>query len=313
MLSNISSSFEHEFNYDYQLVAGGFLFAQWGDVLNFDTELFEAGDGTLMDFNSPDGLASGQFDTLILTDNWDTIPGGWGNTSQYLSRFADYMYDNNQTGQTYFYQNWPSLRDEDLAGWRAQIDTDFPVWQQVLDTANGDLIPSDVLDSLFYIPENERLNDNAKRIKMIPAGLALARLYDEYQQGNMPPNGRMFISEAFKYPDLTLRANDTLDGTDVIGHLSPEGEYYIALVVYSSIYGLNPENATNDITFNGRGWGGYGLNLFPQTPYPDPAVIDSEKAEYYQRLAWQVVSEFYGWSDENRATRFNRHRWRWCN
>lgn len=297
MLSNISLDKGHNFDYDYQLIAGGFLFAQWGDVLNLETESFEPGNGALLAYNSPDGFPSGQYDTLILTDNWDTIPGGWGNTSQYLARFSNYMFSQNPNSQTYFYQNWPSLRDENLSAWRAQIDTDWPTWQQVADTVNGDADVSTVSDSLFYIPEDERLSAQAKRVKMIPAGLALARLYDEYQRGNLPPNGRSFISEAFKYPDLTLRANETLDGTDVIGHLSPEGEYYIALVVYASIYGLTPENATNDITFNQRGWSGYGLNLFPQTPYPNPAIIEPSKALYYQELAWQVVTQFYGWSE----------------
>lgn len=295
MLDNVSDGFSETFDYDYQLIAGGFLFAQWGDVLDLATESFVPGDGAPLPYNEPTGFPSGEYDTLILTDNWDTIPSGWGNTSQYLAQFADYFYDNNAQSQTYFFQNWPSLRNEDTAAWRTQITTNLPVWQQVVDTVNGDSPSESATDSLFHVPAGRELNTNANRVKMIPGGLALARLYDEYQAGNLPPHGREFISEVFKYPDLTLRGDETQDGTETIGHLSPEGEYFIALVVYASIYGESPVNATTDITFNGRGWGGYGLDLFPQTPYPTPPVIHAAKAAYYQDLAWQVVTDFYGW------------------
>ncbi len=302
MLSNISTGFNQSFDYDYQLVAGGFLFGQWGDVLNYNTGEFEPGDGTPLAYNDTEGFPSGEYDTLILTDNWDTIPHGWGNTSQYLARFADYFYDNNNAGQTYFLQNWPSLQNENLNDWRAQIANDWPIWQQVVDTVNGDQAVSDVSDSLFYIPVAEQLDSNARRVKIIPAGLALARVYDEYQAGNLPPEGRSFISELFKYPDLTLRGDESQSGTEVIGHLSPEGEYFVALVVYASIYGESPVNASTDIHFNGRGWGGYGLDLFPQTPYPVPAAMHAAKAAYYQDLAWQVVTEFYGWDYQHVAS-----------
>ncbi len=302
MLSNISTGFNQTFDYDYQLVAGGFLFGQWGDVLNYSTGEFEPGDGTPLAYNDAEGFPSGEYDTLILTDNWDTIPHGWGNTSQYLARFADYFYDNNNAGQTYFFQNWPSLQNENLADWRAQIDHDLSTWQQVMDTVNGYQAASEVSDSLFYIPADEQLNAAALRVKMIPAGLALARVYDEYQMGNLPPEGRSFIAELFKYPDLTLRGDEAQNGTEVIGHLSPEGEYFIALVVYASIYGESPVSASTDIRFNGRGWGGYGLDLFPQTPYPVPAAMHVAKAAYYQDLAWQVVTEFYGWDYQHVAS-----------
>ena len=96
-----------------------------------------------------------------------------------------------------------------------------------------------------------------------------------------------------KTPDYSI--NSATNGESRIGHLSPEGEYLVALVVHAAVYGRNPLNATNDISFNHRGWSGYSDKLFPETPYPDDSLISPAKAKYYQEVALEVVSEFYQW------------------
>ncbi len=299
---NITQGFGHHFEYEHQ-ISGTYLFAHWGDMIEAGNENFVTNplgvsqlgigeNGTL--YNDELGLNSGRFNHLIISDNWETIPSQWGNTSQYLSRFANYLHQHNPQGQTYLYQNWPEINNADAAAWRLRLDQDAGTWQQIITTVNGETTASADLGSIFYVSEPDSLHPQAKRVKMIPAAFALARLYDAYQANQKPPLGRNFIPEAFKFPDFSF--NPDGNGQDYFGKLSPEGEYYLALVMYASVYEVNPIGASNNIAFNGRGNFDYNSWAYPQTPYPNPALIPAEKAAYYQTLAWQVVTEFYGWS-----------------
>jgi hypothetical protein len=244
-------------------------------------------------YNSAEGFASGDYSTLIITDGGNAIPHMWGNTSQYLSRFANAFYASNHHSQTLLLQSWPFIKDGNLSEWREKIDDYLPRWNKVVNTVNGHISASTDHESLYYIPEDEQLAQAANRLKLIPAAHALSRVYDQYQQDNLPAGGRAFISEMFKSPDYSINPAD--NGQHRIGHLSPEGEYLIALVMHTAVYGRNPLLSTNNIGFNHRGWSGYSDKLFPQTPFPASGELAPAKAQYYQQVALDVVSEFYGW------------------
>ncbi len=295
MLSNINTDFGYLGEYDYQL--GGFLFALWGDELSpdgfraSDKPLYAQHNGTV--FKQAQGLSAAENTTLIITDGSNAIPHLWGNTSQYLTRFIKHLYQQNNQAQSYFLQSWPYIKQGNLEHWREQISALLPRWQKVISTVNGDISTSVNPHSIYFIPEHEKLGPEVNKVKLIPAGLALAKVYDNYQQGNLPDDGRPFISEMFKSPDYSINPEE--NGQESIGHLSPEGEYLIALVIHTAIYGRNPVHATNDISFNHRGWSGYSLDLFPETPFPENGLLSVSKAQYYQNVALEVVSDFYGW------------------
>ena len=180
-----------------------FLFPLWGDEISPEggfrpsgKEGYASHKGVV--FNSIEGFQSGNYNTLIITDGGNAIPHSWGNTSQYLSRFAQYFYENNADGQTYFFQSWPYIIDGDVSDWREKIDLYLPRWHQVTNTVNGYITPSYENGNLYYIPKHERLSEQASKVKLLPAGLALAKVYDNYKKGITPENGRDFVNELFK-------------------------------------------------------------------------------------------------------------------
>ncbi|AWB66000.1 hypothetical protein C2869_05905 [Saccharobesus litoralis] len=304
MLENISDDFGHAMDYGYQMAWNDSLYQNWGDDFNGEIGDFAyVGQQQLrhrlgsINYNDERALNSRDYATLIIADNWNHIRSGWGHLSRYTARFAEYLYQQNPQGKTYLMQTWPFVLNGDLTTWRQQLATNTPRWQQVADTVNGVIEPSSE-PGTFYLPSVDSLTPEARGVGVIPAGLALATLYDRYQAGQRPPQGREFISEVFKYPDFFYEWEGG-DGTNRIVSLSPEGEYFIALVTYASVYEINPVNATTNIEFNGKGEFGYSSVQHPQTPYPSPANIAADKAAYYQALAWQVVTEFNGWSQDH--------------
>ncbi|WP_232824827.1 thrombospondin type 3 repeat-containing protein [Algibacillus agarilyticus] len=307
MFENVTDTFGHNMDYRYQLAWNDSLFHSWGDNYNPAVDDFTyVGDAPLRhrqgstpyrDFN---GLSSGNFDSLIIADNWDHIRSGWGHISRYTARFANYQHQANPGGKTYLMQTWPFVQNQDLSAWRQKITDNTDRWQQVADTVNGVIASSD-RPGAFYIPEQDRVSETVDDVTIIPAGLALAALYDAYQINDLPPNGREFLSEVFKYPDFFYEWNDG-DGTNLIGSLSPEGEYLIALVTYATLYEVSPIGATNNIAFNGMGELGYNPEQHPQTPYPANNQLPLDKAQYYQRIAWQVVKSYFAWPDNHGQT-----------
>lgn len=296
MLSNINDDFGFESDYDYHL--GGFLYNVWGDKISGENfvpkENASRAPHNGVSHHSPEGLQSGIYDTLIISESSSAVDHEWGKTSQYVARLTKAIQQNNSQAQSYLYQSWPFIEGQDTQSWRESLDSILPKWQKVVDTANGVITASIEPNDYYFIAENDRLSASENEVKLIPSAQALARLYDHYQNGNTPPTSQGFISDLFKETDYSTGAGG--DGKSLIGHLGPQGEYFLALVTHVAVYGRNPATSTLDISFNHRGWSGYSEQLFPDTPYPSPALISQENAAYFQVLAVQFVAEFYGWS-----------------
>jgi hypothetical protein len=98
-------------------------------------------------------------------------------------------------------------------------------------------------------------------MRMIPGGQAMARVVDDIR---------------------AHRAPKTLTETDLFSddiHLSALGNYYVALVHFAAVYRRSPQGATRTPTdADGR-----------------TLSVAGDVADFMQRTAWQVVSE-YAWS-----------------
>lgn len=195
-------------------------------------------------------LSTANYNTLILTeaiplDNHIT----WSDTNVMASNFYNYfdIYINN--GTSYIYETWHCLNsgtpegcaydDGDTVLWRERLDQDLSKWEAIADYIN-----------------NQNSNANTK---LIPAGQAMALLYDEIALNNL--NGITNISD-FYSDDI---------------HLNDMDNYYIACVMYATLFNDTPIGLTREIN---NPWG---------TPYETPDALLANKL---QELALQSVCNY---------------------
>ena len=96
-------------------------------------------------------------------------------------------------------------------------------------------------------------------MKLLPAGQAMARMYDEIEAGHVP--GVSDISALFK------------DGI----HPNDLGYYFVTMVQFAAIYGRSPEGLPTRLADK---WG----RRFETPPAPLAAAM--------QRIAWETVRDF---------------------
>ena len=199
-------------------------------------------------------LPEGATSHLILTE---AVPlrnhTQWSETEIYGQAFSRLAFAANSDAQVYVQETWHDLRsgtgtpvefDEgaDVA-WRTRLDQDLPVWEKVVaDIASGH-------------------PGHLDQVHLIPAGQAMARLYDEIASDRI--EGLTDISALF--------ADDI--------HLNHMGHYFVAMVQYATLTGQDPLGLPTD--FSDR-WG----NGF-ETPDPD-------LARELQRVAWTAVRAYQG-------------------
>tara|TARA_R110002072_G_scaffold253821_2_gene412605 strand:- start:4075 stop:6612 length:2538 start_codon:yes stop_codon:yes gene_type:complete len=198
----------------------------------------------------PDGATS----HLILTE---AIPLAnhtqWSDTEVYAQAFFGLAVAANPDTKVYLQETWHSLNsgtgvavEHDLQAdvpWRARLDQDLPIWQGIVaSVAAGN-------------------RTETASIALIPAGQAMARLYDEIAAERVP--GVTAIG-AFFSDDI---------------HLSDLGHYFVAMVQYATITGADPLGLPN--AFNDR-WG---------KAFDAP---DADLARTLQRIAWEAVRAYDG-------------------
>ena len=199
-------------------------------------------------------LPEGQTTHLILTE---AIPLAnhtrWSDTEVYAQAFFGLAAAANPTVKVYLQETWHSLKsgsgeavaydDHAHIPWRERLQNDLPAWEGIAAAVS-----------------DGRSSDTAT-IEVIPAGQAMARLYDEIAAERVPG----------------LNEIDALFADDI--HLNDLGHYFVAMVQYATLTGKDPLGLPTD--FNDR-WG----KAF-DTPTPD-------LARELQRVAWDAVREYQG-------------------
>jgi len=181
-------------------------------------------------------LATGTHDVLVMTE---AIPleehTSWGGTLQYGGEFYQAAVAGNPEIQVYMYETW------DYRGrgfdWRARLESDRALWAEQVDAINAAHEGPDML--------------------LIPGGAGMAALHDAIAAGRVP--GMSDIGEVFE--------------DDI--HLTDVGNYFIACVVYATIYRRSPVGAPHRM--NDR----FGNPM--QAPTADQARV-------FQEIAWEVVA-----------------------
>ncbi|SDF48640.1 hypothetical protein [Sulfitobacter delicatus] len=199
-------------------------------------------------------LPEGGTTHLILTE---AIPLAnhtrWSDTEVYAQAFFGLAAAANPTVKVYLQETWHSLKsgsgeavEHDAQAdipWRQRLDEDLPAWESIVDAvARG------------------RTSDSAS-VSLIPAGQAMARLYDEIAADRIPE----------------LRGIDALFADDI--HLNDLGHYFVAMVQYATLTKSDPLGLPTDFS---DGWG----KAF-DTPSP-------ELARHLQRVAWAAVRDYQG-------------------
>lgn len=190
-------------------------------------------------------LSTNSYRNLIVTE---AIPlknhVTWSDTYGYADNFYNHFYQYSNAETMYIYETWHCLDSgttgcdfdpESNIDWRVRLDEDLDDWEAIANQLNS------------IHPETEVL--------LVPGGQAMARLYDEIIDGNL--TGVSNIQDLF---------NDNI-------HLNDIGSYYMACVMYATIFKESPEGLTlniNDV------WG---------QPYNAPS---SELGLQLQQIAWEV-------------------------
>lgn len=189
-------------------------------------------------------LGAGQrYDTLVVTEAVPFLGHiQHGDSVGNLRAFYDLLMRSDPQGTVYFYDTWDKVGAGSFPQWAKSTRDKHVLWQCVAAKVNAD-------------PKLAR-----NPVQLLPAGVALARAVEAAESGKLP-------GVAAKQ----LFADDQ-------HHLSPLGNYFIALVVYGSLYRSSPEGAPTAFdTPQGRQAG----------------FVGESSARPLQALAWETVRDFY--------------------
>ncbi len=228
--------------YDFakQIINGSPLWNQWENP--------EDGEG---DWDYSIDLPTGNYDRLIVTE---AVPLQnhltWSDPYTMVNNFNDFFHNHSTNGQMYIYETWhcinsgPGLEgcsydNDGHIPWRQRLDDDLVKWEGIADHVNA-LSPD-------------------KEVLLIPGGQAMARLYDAIENNTL--NG--INSIAYFYQDEI--------------HLNHIGSYYIACVMYATIFKKSPVGLTVNTS---NEWG---------TPHNSPG---DTLGRQLQEMAWATVSGY---------------------
>lgn len=207
----------------------------------------QARDGRRMSFQvtseipSATTIEGGKYEALVVTESVPLMPALiFGESIASLRAFYDLLTSSNPKGTVYFFDTWDGVANNDFAQWIRDTRAEIAIWECIASAVNRD----------------PKLAGNP--IQMVPGGIAFARAVEEALAGKIPG---VTVQSLFA-PDLH--------------HPSSLGAYYIALVMYSSLYHREPAGAPTAFTS-------------PQGPQRD--FVSAEGAAALQALAWRVVTE----------------------
>ncbi len=205
-----------------------------------------ANGGTAEGMNAQTALASGRYDVLVITE---AIPLAdhirYSNSNGAALNYFRQAVSNNADAKVYMYETWPSFNtagiNGNVAAWRQNILNDAAKWEGIVD----------------YVNANRPAG--TEPMLLVPAGQAMVNLVDAVQAGQVP--GINSVQQLF---------------TDDI-HLSDTGMYFIAMVMYATIHGVNPTDLPEQT-----------LNAYGQS-YAAPSVA---LADAFQKIAWETINEY---------------------
>lgn len=226
-------------DYDYQIGNGANLWYQWDTLV-----------GNEQGTPYQDALPTGTYDNLIFTEAI-ALKGHieWSYTYLYANNFCEYAHSFNPDTKMYVYETWHCTKSGTNEGcewdpgsnvdWRQRLDDDLSLWEGIVDHV------------LTINPDYD--------VNIIPGGQGLAKLYDAIEDGAVPDktNINQFFSD------------------DI--HLTNEGNYYIACIMFACVYERSPVGLSNHLKDE---WGSF---------YP---ALDPALALKLQELAWETVCEY---------------------
>ncbi|GLR18666.1 hypothetical protein GCM10007940_32820 [Portibacter lacus] len=214
-----------------------------------------------------DAFPAGNHNTLIITE---AVPLqnhlSYSDTYDYANNFYSYAKSNNNSNPVkfYLYETWhcinsgiPSEEPNAENGcawdnsansttlWHPRLLADFPLWSGIVTSVRDD-------------------NPTDTEIWMVPAGQAFYNLTTEINDGNVP--GIAAVTELF--------ADDI--------HLTNAGNYFVACVMYATVYGESPVGLTQSIN---NQWG----SAFTDMPTTAQALV-------MQEIAWETVTDLTPWT-----------------
>lgn len=246
MLRQVVASEGGRGSIDLQIINGAPLRAQWED---------SAAPG-IEGVDSRALLAAGGTEVLVITEG---VPLSgkiqWEDSFGYSKRFYDLAVESYPGARVYMYETWHDLRsgtaDQDHPdldgdtgrhiGWRERLDASLPEWEGIVGSVNGN-----------------RAADSPP-LRIVPAGQAMARIYDEIARGGVP--GISDIRDLFK------------------DHIHPNhlGFYFVTMVHYAAIYRQSPVGLPRQLS---NQW---------TNAYDAPSLA---LATRMQEIAWEVVTSF---------------------
>ncbi len=186
-------------------------------------------------------LPTGQFDVVVMTE---LVPIDrnyqYFDTSTYVGRFYDLATAANPSAQIYVYETWDHVPAGDFEAWASKVTFDLKVWESVVDVAMA-------------------RHPRKPPILIIPAGQAMLALHRELAKGQI---------------GTLVRIGD-LFADDI--HLNHVGNYFIASIMYATIYRRSP----------------VGLGVVKAGPYTQEMVVrDEASRQALQRIAWEAVRAY---------------------
>ena len=210
---------------------------------------------------------TGNYNTLIITEAVPLQPHlTWSDTNLYANNFYNFAKNNNGGNpiRFYIYETWHcNLSGIPQPGINAQYGCEWD------NTANSTLLwhPRLLADFLLWSSivthvRNQNLIDS--EIWLIPAGRAFYNLTTQINAGNVA--GITNVNQLF---------------TDTI-HLTNAGNYFVACVMYATIYRQSPVGLTTN------------LNNMWNVPFTD--MPTTAQAQVMQQVAWNTVTSLTSWT-----------------
>lgn len=247
---------------------------------------------------------------------WENPREDWAPIPYYLQQYADALECGNSQSVTFYYQTWSLGYDEVNNGATRQSSQSYQrptveEMEQMLINENAwpdlplaDRIEFEGVKWQYFVRSTRR-----SHIQFIPAAFAMARLMREIEAGEVPGFEAVASSNG-------ITANGSLAWTDYIFyqdqyHLSSVGHYFMALVIYASVFNESPAGIEiGNNQFPASEWfpeNQYDLEGITNTRYQEllnetgaagiydlrghnnKDYVHDDLRLYLQRLAWDVV------------------------